>query len=185
MRSISRVPATWMTEPAPRKSSALKSAWFRTCSSAPVMPSRIRMLVAGCLADQGHPDPHEDDADIFDAVICQQPFKIMLPMAKATPTTPEMTPGRAGEPPTRAAVWKNESVRISPYIPTLIRSRHGRRDVTGSVGVGRREPDMKRHDAGFHAEGKQGSQENCCRNRCCPATGTAGRKGVAAILRDH
>ena len=38
-RSMSRVPQACTTAPAPRKSSALKSAWFTTCNTAPEKPS--------------------------------------------------------------------------------------------------------------------------------------------------
>ena len=57
MRSISRVPAAWMTAPALRKSSDLKSAWFRTCSSAPPRPSATQLAWPSARPSSARPRP--------------------------------------------------------------------------------------------------------------------------------
>ena len=76
--SISRVCVAWMTEPALRNSSALKSAWFQTCSRPPPRPRTTQSGRSRRTADHGQAEAHDDDADVLDAVISQQPFQVVL-----------------------------------------------------------------------------------------------------------
>src|SRR6185369_3527190 len=118
---------------------------------------------AGCLSDQRHPDPHEDDADIFNAVISQQPFQVVLADGKGYPDHARDHSQEEYEapPPERHAMKE----RKSPYqtVDTDLEddSGHGGRDVTWGAGMGRREPDVERHDPRFHSETEEGGQEYC------------------------
>ena len=76
--SISRVCVAWITEPALRKSRALNSAWFQTCSSAAAQAEDDPVRPAQRTADQGQAEAHDDDADVLDAVVGQQALQVVL-----------------------------------------------------------------------------------------------------------
>jgi hypothetical protein len=56
-RSISRVWAEWMTEPALKKSRALNSAWFQTCNKLPARPRTTQSARRSDLPIRASPRP--------------------------------------------------------------------------------------------------------------------------------
>ena len=56
----------------------MKTAWFQTCSRPPAKPRTASPAGAAPSRAAPTPSPIEDDADVLDAVIREQPLEIVL-----------------------------------------------------------------------------------------------------------
>jgi len=123
--------------------------------------------IAGRLADDRDADPGGDDTDVFDAAVGQQSLDIPLGGRQADPHEGRDDPGHRQQsaPPERPYVHEGEETEntVNPHFQHNARE-HGR-NVAGGIGVGRRKPDVQRHQAGFGAEADQGrDEEQRCRD---------------------
>ena len=121
----------------------------------------------GRLAEQRHPQSHEDNADIFYAVVGQQALQIMLTDGEShsdnAGNNPQQQHQRA--PPERYIIKERKGSQQTVDTNLQYHARHGGRNMAGSIGMSRREPDMERHDAGLHTESEQGGQKHRRRER--------------------
>ena len=144
-------------------------------------------------------EAHHDDADVFDAVIGQQPLEVVLlqRVEHAHQRRDHAHGENHGPGPQRRRPEEVEEYARHPVDAALDHdARHQRRDVAGRHRVRVRQPDMQRHDAGLHAEPREEQQEDRAllrreeasmpaggswRNPCCRRTRASSRKAVSSI----
>ena len=108
-----------------------------------------------------HPQPQGDDADVFHAVVSQQPFQVVLRQGveHAEDARNHADGHERPAPPRRRRPEQREHPQ-QPINPRLDHhAAHHGRHVRGRGGVGFRQPDVHRNEAGLRAEADHGQQE--------------------------
>ena len=99
-----------MTEPALRNSRALNRAWFQTCSSAAGQAEDDQSGRPERAAEQGQAEAHDDDADVLDAVVGQQPLEVVLADGEGDPEHARDDAEARTTPPHQAAASGSSDV---------------------------------------------------------------------------
>ena len=119
---------------------------------------------------QGRPQPHQDDADILDAVIRQQPLEVVLHQrvehAQHRGDGPDGQ-DRDAPPVRRRAHEVEEHTRQAVNAGLDHHAGQQRGGVAGRDRMGHRQPDVQRHDARLDAKAEQEQQKR----RVAPAGG--------------
>jgi hypothetical protein len=141
-----------MTDPALRKSNALNRAWFQTCSKHPLKPR----------PDQGQPEADEDDADVFDAVVSEQAFQVVLADRErdAQGARNHAQPQDDGAPLGRRVRQQRRDPDDAVDAHLEDDAGQERRDVAGRHRVGAGQPDVQGHHARLQPEPGQREGED-------------------------
>ncbi len=156
MRSISRVPVAWTTAPAPRKSRRLEQRVVPDVQQAPAKPSRTQSARPVRAADQRQAQPQQDDADVLDAAVGEQPFEVALAEREGdaehaaearrapAPAPPRRRSGPAAAPRSRARARRCPILSMTP-------------DITADTWLGAAacaagQPEVQRHRPRLDAE---------------------------------
>ena len=75
---MSRSPVAVSTAPAPKNSRLLNSEWLKTWNSAAVSASAAGASMPLRLEGERQAEADEDDADVLDRVIGEQPLEVVL-----------------------------------------------------------------------------------------------------------
>ena len=122
-RSSSSEPVACSNAPAPRKSSALKTAWLTTCRSAAPSANAAQSIGAASAQDEAGAEPEHDDPDVLDRVQREQPFEVVLEERvddAADSRERADAPARAAPNQTGRTPTHSTSTRTRPYSATLI-----------------------------------------------------------------
>ena len=123
---------------------------------------RRQTRMAGVQKNQRRSQPHENDADVLDAVIGQQPFQVVFHQGvKHAQHRRDRAGGQNRHPPPQRR--RAEEVKADARQPVDAgldqHAGHQRRDVAGRHRMRRRQPDVQRDDAGLDAKTEQEKNE--------------------------
>jgi len=155
MSSMLRVCVACNTAPAPRKSSPLNTAWLIVWYIPAISASEASNGCPECRNISAAPRPHEDDADVLDAVVGEQAFQVMLHqrVEHAQHGGDRADRQHGDTPPVGRRAEKIEEHAGQPVDAGLDEyAGHDRRDVAGRRRMRHRQPDVQWNDAGLDAE---------------------------------
>ena len=151
------------TAPAPKNNRLLKSEWLSTWNSAAVKASAAADGMPVGLEGERKPEPDEDDADILDRVIGEQPLQIVLHQR----VEHAHDAGDAGErqhhhapPPSGVAEQVEDDADEGVDRDLGHDAAHQGRDMARRRRMGERQPDMQRHETRLRAGADQGEDED-------------------------
>ncbi len=151
-RSSSSEPTAFSNDPAPRKSSALNSAWFTVWSSAAASASAAHSSAPRARSIEAGAEAEHDDPDVLDRVKREQPLELVLEERVRRPRRPP----RARRVRARARRATREHAEpVDEHADEPVdrdldhHAAHQRRDVRGRDRMRPRQPDVQRHHAGL------------------------------------
>ena len=161
--SMSRSPVAVRTAPEPKNRRLLKRLWLKTWNSAAVSASAAAAGHVVRREGERETEADEDDADVLDRVIGEQPLDVVLHQGAEHAEQA----GDAGErddedapPPGRRAVEVEDDADEAVDGDLGHHPAHQRRDVAGRGRVGERQPDMQRHQARLRAGAEEDQDQD-------------------------
>lgn len=149
--------------PAPKKSSDLNSEWLSVWSSAPESPQIAASLVARTLAQRRDAQSDQDDADVFDRRVGQQPLHVVL--RRGEDHSPESRDDACDEQDQACGAERRQVGDLRRDAQDAVdarldhHARHQGRDVRRGGGMRFGQPDVHREHAGLHAEARKEDHE--------------------------
>ena len=193
---MSRSPVAVSTAPAAKNSRLLNSEWLSTCSSAAVKASAAAGGHAVGLEGEREAQADEDDADVLDRAVGEQPLEVALHQGAEHAEHGADAADRQhhdAPPPGRRAHQIEHDAHEAVDRDLGHDAAHQRGDVTGRGRMGERQPHVQRHQAGLGASSQQrpaagraraptsARRHPPCRRTCsCRRGPRAGRRPAAA-----